>query len=421
MRFSFLDLNKDPVTYTAGPSDFWIQNKGGKKITLMLSSFWDIIARIGGVEEVPEKCGVQIQPSKENQQTIGVRYVVRRFGKEFVGFGSSNEFSTTKIVRTFQDNTGQDKTNVSGSACYALEMAVKRARDNAIANSLSLSHIQEGQDFVESVEFILDPSLRNNIKHNYGNVGSSASKPQFSPPPSTSGASMTPHTPDQEVKPWENPGEQVLPFGENKGQTLQWLLLNKKVGYLRWLAEKADKVDPQLRANAKALLDSNQELNTALGRKPEADTPAPAPAPTPSPTPKPAPAPAPKPPAPPAPALDKKVDAPIPPADASLSKKVTPPGSFKEKVLNAWTERGYDAKTEAKPIIEKKLGKAVKWNDVTEEEAKTLFSQIDTIFPARACEKCKTALIPAEIKYCKRQAEEEKRPVKWLCFNDQDQ
>jgi len=161
MFFYFTDVYGNPVVYNVQtPDDAWVQKKGQNTNVVLRSSCWMRMGAIGGVEDVPQLTEIQIHPSKDNDQTIGVKYVVKRGDKYFIGFGSSNDFSVVKNVNVYDNKDGSKKEVVSGNGLHALEMATKRAKVVAIATALGFDHNEVGE-VVESVDFIINPQLRN--------------------------------------------------------------------------------------------------------------------------------------------------------------------------------------------------------------------------------------------------------------------
>lgn len=461
MRFYFVDSKGSPVVYNAMvPDDAWVQSKGQKQITVIRSSCWMKMGKIGGVVDVPELTEVQIQPSAQNNHTIGVKYTVKRGDEYFTGFGSSNEYSVVKNVHTFQNNDGTKKEVVSGNALHAFEMAVKRAKVAAIAAALGFEH-GEAKEIMESVDYIIYPHLRalptieyastsfqdlQRIKHDLikppapGSapaakpqtsqaVPTDVAKPAVSPQtgisakPAPAGSSTTPtspatsasatppaqahkqpqsappSTPKPQTPPAEsidNPGEMVLNFGEFNGKALI-TVLGLKPSYIEWLAKEAR--DPKIKAAAAAVLAQHPNLST------------------------------------------QRQDVPATPNTAKSSSAI---GS-RNKLRDFWQSRGYDPKNEVKKILSDALNNPeLSWNGVTEEDAAKLYEKREILFPPKnnlmeatpapqpsasaapaldntqvtdkECAQCKKKLYPIEITLSESPKVKEKSGGALLCF-----
>ena len=392
MKFYFVDSKGNPVVYNAlVPGDAWTQNKGQKSITVIRSSCWSKMARIGGVVDEPSATEVQVQPTEGNLQTIGIKYTVKRGDEYFTGFGSSNQYSVIKQEHTFNNNDGTKKVVVSGNALHAFEMAVKRAKVAAIASALGFEH-GEAREIMESADYILHPELRQmvtieysslsfedlqRVKHTIVPVGqvkttnapastgaalppvaplkppvtppppqnTQPSKPPTvqPPPPAVNKPVTPPPTPPAKqtpppVKPAEqvpdNPGEVILNFGEFNGKALI-TVLGLKPSYITWLAKEAR--DPKIKAAAAAVVAQHPNLATAQNDKPGNEPPA----------------------------EDKHA------------------GS-RDKLKQFWASRGYDPKTEVKKILSDAMqNPSLSWNIVTEEDAAKLYDRRESLFPPK--------------------------------------
>lgn len=454
MRFYFVDSKGSPVVYNAMvPDDAWVQNKGQKQITVIRSSCWMKMGKIGGVIDVPELTEVQIQPSAQNNQTIGVKYTVRRGDEFFTGFGSSNEYSVVKNVHTFTNNDGSKKEVVSGNALHAFEMAVKRAKVAAIAAALGFEH-GEAKEIMESVDYIINPHLRafptieyasisfqelQRIKHDLvkppipGTTQTvkpqaprqenppattkpaappqpnNTIKPVTSSTPLATTATAAPPKPPQNTQPTmskpqapvadtiDNPGEIILNFGEFNGKALI-TVLGLKPSYIEWLAKEAR--DPKIKAAAAAVLAQHPNLSTQ-----RQDT---------------------------------------IPSDSGAPKSSAAIGS-RNKLRDFWQSRGYDPKNEVKKILSDALNNPeLSWNGVTEEDAARLYEKREILFPPKnnlmeatpapqpttnaapaldntqvtdkECAKCQKKLYPIEITLSESPKVKEKSGGALLCF-----
>lgn len=436
MKVLFLDKNNAPVSYTLDPSkETWQQSAGNKKIPIRSVIFWDRVAFIGGVESVPEKCEIQIQPTSGNMNTIGVRYVVKKDGAEFVGFGSANDYSTIKTEKEIKDwqgniikdSSGRPKVNVSGSVRYAVEMAVKRAKNNAVASALRLTN-DAAPDYEESFDFIINPELRNQIKHNYKapdmtvspladgdedepDYGSNETKSSGARTPANT-ASTSASKPAEKTVPREKPSAAAssdpdsfkINFGKHKGKTMLQVL-SDDASYIEWLAKESNKDD--IRANAIALLEKYQDLakvrqgkggNTSNG----------------------------------AAAAEVK-----PHSHSAESEHHT-------KLRSFWTERKY-SNVAAKEAIADFLKKPdITWGQVTKEEAERMYKEREHMFPpqvptdtpespfeeeappankgsdeaiARKCAACGNDLVTMEITFSEKY--KEKYQGHYFCFEHQ--
>lgn len=383
MLFYFTNAEGKPVVYKAQmPGDAWTQTKGGRTITVVRSSCWARMGAIGGVIDAPELTTIGIQPSSDNNQTIGVKYVVRRGEKYFTGFGSSNDFSLIKKVDTYSNKDGSSKEVVSGNALHALEMATKRAKVAAIAAALGFDHNDVGE-IVESYDYVINPGLRKipaiGYKNNTASDLSRTERAQTIPaekaegisnieePRNAASSNPQPHkevraeqaatsntaskapaqtkpTPATVSKPpvaettqpvtkstdnnkdSDNPGEFVITFGKHKGKALI-TILSEDSGYIKWLVENSN--NAEAKSKAAALLEKLPNL--AHSQPPQA-------------------------------------------SQSALS--------YKEQLKDFWKSRGYDPKTEVKQILEKALNQSnLSYNLVSEEDAKKLFAQREVLFP----------------------------------------
>lgn len=399
MLFYFVDKFGNPAVYNVQtPADAWTQTKAGKTLTVLRSSCWMRMGAIGGVEEVPELTEIQISPTKDNYQTIGVKYVVKRNGKFFIGFGSSNDFSVVKKVDTYQNKDGTTKEVVSGNALHSLEMATKRAKVVAIATALGFDHNEVGE-VVESVDYIINPKLRQitaiGYKHTNASELNKIQRPKtigavdrpetslsdnttLSPeikhaaPTSTKDSPVTASTPKQETSPKqdssaknnmpnpapkktpevlpnkakpepsktppaqtsEDPSEFIMPFGKHKGKALI-TIMSEDQGYLKWLVGTTD--NPQVKSKVEHLLSALPNLAHQ---------------------------------------------------DSGTMSAPPNPGSFKEKLKEFWKMRNYDPKTEVKTILEKALDKTdLSYGVVSEAEAQTLYADREKLFPEKGANK----------------------------------
>jgi hypothetical protein len=386
MEFYFLNADGKVVCYTPSQSEIFTQSKGRKDVTTMTAEFWDNVGRIGGVIDNGMQSDVVIQPTNDNLQTIGVRYVVSRGVNTYVGFGSSNEYSTTKSVSNFNDKYGNPKTSVSGSAVHALEMAVKRAKNKAIAAALGLPHGEVHSDKIISIDLIAQgisidspdkitisrgsaPTKSYSSNKSYNNKpsgnndtpswgssstkssGTFASKNGVAPIRNNGNESNSPQTTKTVSKPAsaaptsnnaasgsgnDDPADFVLTFGKHNGRTLRDLLYNKSdKGYISWLA-KGEKDTPAKRA-AIAMLEKYGELfnDSATSTNNVADT----------------------------------ID-------------------YRAQLQMEWKKRGYDdTNDDGRAKIKESIGWALKidgnfkWEDITQEQAHSILNQIDVVFP----------------------------------------
>jgi hypothetical protein len=386
MKILFLDANNEPVSYTLDPQkEIWQQSAGNKKIPIRNVIFWDRVAFIGGVLSVADKCEVQIEPTSGNLNTICVRYVVKKAGIEYVGFGSANDYSVIKTEKEIIDwNTkkpivgsdGKPKYNVSGSARYAAEMAVKRAKNNAVAAALRLTN-DAAPDYEESLDFILDPELKNKITKNYkapdltitpmddepedhDHAPQPPARPQ-TPPVSAQkpAAAPAPVAPKPPEKPAEKPASPPAPksppagavadpdsfkieFGKHKGKTMLQVL-HEDASYIEWLAKESNR--DNVKSAAMALLDKYQDLAKIKGGGPKNN-----------------------------------------PTDAGGDGKTHSHSAESEthkQLRNFWASRKY-SNLEAKAIIAQFLAKAdITWGQVTTEEAERMYKEKEQLFPPK--------------------------------------
>lgn len=413
MKFYFLDRNGAPISYEPANNEFSVQAKGKKDIITMKAEFWETVATLGGIVDLPEHCATVVAPTSDNLQTIGVKFAVKApNGSTYVGFGSSNNLSTTKISKTFQDyETKQDKTVYSGSACYALEMAVKRAKKNAIACALGLPHGEVPNRDIYSTIFIQEGFGDKDVKQHIvrpDNGGSaptyekkSYDKPAYEKPAyqQTNKPASTPVAPanrptetQQAPRPASNAPEvavtdpeiYVITIGKHKGRTLLDMINGKPGdrGWLKWALENTS--NPTLIANIKAIMAKYGSLFEQEGAKDAA------------------------------------------PSAANFTNTT----DHRELLRKTWTARGYETNTpEGKDIVKSAIETALnsvglKWEAVTDEQAQQILSQIDVYFPqktqtapmsaiakptvaadsttdAHKCADCGKSLKELEVQFCK--------------------
>lgn len=391
MLFYFTNAAGHPVVYKVQfPEDAWTQKKGSKEITVIRSSCWMRMGAIGGVEDVPAMTQIQISPSDNNAQTIGVRYVVRRCGQLFSGFGSSNSYSLTKNVKVYTNDNAPDKEVVSGNVLHAMEMAVKRAKVTAIAAALGFDHNEVGA-IVESSDYLINPNLRltSPIGYKYKSpaklqgvdraeiipaekydgapvVGAfngqsqpeGLPKQQEAPPPPKKQEAQPPQEPKKSEQPKppqepkkpeqskppqeqpkkpepskpssgaQDPGQFVLPWGDHEGKALI-TVLSEKPDYVRWLAKECN--NAQIKGYAIELLKKFPNL-----------------------------------------------------ANQSPDEIPAQGDVFKNKLKDFWKSRNYHPKTEVKDILETALGrKDLKYDLVSEAEAEKLYGNREKLFPPK--------------------------------------
>jgi hypothetical protein len=412
MKFYFLDEKNEPISYEPSQSEFSCIKKGRKEVITMKADFWESVALLGGVVDVPEHCGAIVTPTSDNQQTIGMQFTVKVNGATYTGFGSSNDFTTTKISKTFQDyETGQDKTTYSGSACYALEMAVKRAKKNAIAMALGLPHGEVSGQSIYSVLFI-KKGLKDSdvVRHfsgkdirpdsdSYDNQTSynkpSYNKPSYQQAPAQESKSQnavpaarredarpatpasTPAVNNEDVS---DPETFVIPIGSHKGRTLLDMVNGKPKDreWFSWALTNLDKPkDAKLVANIKAIMSKYAGL-FANNEMQQEERP-------------------------------------------TASNNVTATTDHRELLRKTWTARGYETITpEGKEIVKSAIETALnsaglKWEAVTDAQAKQILDQIDVYFPQKTkmapiaadkasdssvCAECGKKLMELEVQFC---------------------
>lgn len=361
MKFIFFDKDNELIAYEPSNNEISTIQKGKKNIVTMKNNFWENIARLGGVVDDPANCGVVIQPTADNYQTIAVKHsVISKDGLTFVGYGSSNAFSTSKFESVYTDyKTKKETVNVSGSICYATEMAVKRAKKTAIALALGLPHNEVANDVVFS-SFCLKKNITPaSIKHQLGmsKIGavSSNEQEQEQIPPVQQPMSSTQQKPSQNKTlqdsstnnkyDLENPESYVMPSGKYRGRTLLDLLhANKSArGYITWALDNPDKFkNTEALAYMKALVKKYSSFFD----------------------------------------MDDNSNKPI-------EKAGVPP---KKQLFDAWTNRGYKLDTdEDKQIVRTAIANALNipeadrpnfsWENVSEKQAESIIDKIDIVFP----------------------------------------
>lgn len=401
MKFYFFDKLNRPISYIPAQDDVWTQKKGQRFITTMRGEFWDVVAKIAGVTDVPEMCRVVITPTEDNHQTIGAQFTVSKNGIKTTAFSSSNDFSTTKNVKVYNNQDGTKKEVVSGSACHAVSMAMKRAKTKAIALAVGLPSSEITATEIVSNDFYLKSHLLYKIEAEYtsdfaanaridalkaksknggvapmspiptdNNMGSGKlgnkpptqqpqSKPQPTTPPVQS-QQQPPQSPPQQTstaqniqqQPQENKSdnstkmaieEYVIPIGKHKGKTALQILNSKDKGYFEWAAENITS-NHELVDVCKGMIKKYGALLSTNNNIPSQKE------------------------------YENNKNKPAPPL----------PNKNKQNLRELWLKHGYETKTvagkeEVRSAIKKALNvdKDLKWEEITEEQAANMLKKVE--------------------------------------------
>jgi hypothetical protein len=311
-------------------------------------------------------------------------------------------------------------------------MAVKRAKINAIASALGLVHGEVG-DYVESSDFVVDPSLRNVTPIEYhgvaakkgtggytgqqqsqGSTAPFAGKPATAPAAPAAAGKPAPAITSTEDDDKDCEGF-VLTFGKHNGKTLLQVF-TETPSYITWLAG-SEKTSPDMKRRCDTIIAKYPNLAARSDSKPAPAPSSPPPAATPPAATKPA--------APPPSAPATTPAATAAPAPTSAGPKIDP-NSWKGKLMAFWAERGYNGKTDAKLIIGTELGDMnISFMAIAEDVAQKLWEKRETLFPNREtgekipCAKCGQILIPPEILFCKKYPERHNN--QFLCYKHQQE